>query len=102
VTQTQQQFAAQDPHARVGRVASVKVDSHLAAVGGIPFADVKQGDPISFTGPDHDPFATGTIIDLDNHTDPKFPLLIVDYQKGSGNGRDPSVGDLAITVPMGH
>ncbi len=98
----QQQFAAADPKAKVGHVAGVKADQHLAAVGGIAFSDVKVGDPIAFAGSDQQPFANGTIIDLDNHTDPSHPLLIVDYQKASTNGRDPTVADFAILVQMGR
>lgn len=99
--QTQRQMAAIDPHARVGRVATVSDADHLAVVSRIPFADVKVGDPISFTGTDNRPFATGTITDLDDHTSPGFPFLIVDYQKASPDGRDPVAGDQAITIPMG-
>jgi hypothetical protein len=100
VTQTQQQFAALDPHARVGHVAQASPADHIAAVSGIPFTDVKVGDSISFTGPDHEPFATGTVIDLDDHTSPQYPFLIVDYSKSSTNGRDPTAGDLAIFIPV--
>jgi hypothetical protein len=101
VTQTQHDFAAVDPHAKVGRVSAVSVGDHMAVVSGIALTDVKKGDPISFTGPDHEPFANGSIFDLDNHTSTEHPFLIVDYQKASTNGRDPAVGDIAIYIPMG-
>ncbi len=98
---TRQMLNAVDPNAHVGQVAAASAPDHTAVVTGIPFADVKVGDPISFTGPNHQPFATGTIIDLDNHTNPQYSLVIVDYQKASTGGRDPGPGDLAITIPMG-
>jgi hypothetical protein len=102
VVATQQQFAAVDPHTKVGHVVKADPASHLAVVSGIAFADAKVGDPISFTGLDQQPFANGTITDLDNHTDKNFSFLIVDYQKASPNGRDPAAGDLAVLIPMGR
>ncbi len=100
VRTTQTQFAAMDPKAKVGHVADDDAAGHRAAVAGIAFTDVKVGDVISFTGPDQRPFATGTIVDLDNHTSPAFPLLIVDYQQSASGGRDPKAGDLAIFIPL--
>ena len=99
---TRQQITALDPRAAVGHVVKASASDHIAVVSGIPFTAVKVGDPISFTGPDHEPFATGTITDLDNRTDPHFPFLIVDYSKSATNGRDPGDGDLAIFIPMGR
>ena len=99
--QAQQQLAAIDPRAKVGTVAGVQPANHLAAVSRIPFEAVKVGDAISFTGTDNRPFATGSVIDKDDHTDPAHPFLIVDYQKASSGGHDPADGDLAITIPVG-
>ena len=100
---TRNQFVAIDPNAQVGRVDAVDAGSHMAVVAGIPLAKVKVGDTVSFTGPDHQPFATGTITILDNYTAPgAHEFLDVDYQKSSSNGRDPTAGDLAIVIPLGH
>ena len=81
---------------------TASASDHTAVVSGIPFTDVKVGDPISFVGADQQPIANGTITDLDNHTNANFSLLIVDYQKASPSGRDPVANDLAVFIPLGR
>ena len=103
---TQQQLMAIDPHAKVGQVEDVATGSHMAVVTGIPIADVKVGDIVSFTGPDRRPFANGTVTQLadPDRTHPvagnQFP--IVKYDANASGGRDPVKGDLAIIVPLGR
>ena len=96
----QQRFTAVDPNVKVGRVAAVDASAHMAAVEGIAPTDLKVGDTISFTGPDYQPFANGSVkVMSPSNNGNQFP--IVDYSKSPSGGRDPVVGDLAITVPLG-
>ena len=73
----------------------------MAAVEGIAPADLKVGDTISFTGPDYSAvrqrLGQGDVAEQQRQPVPHRRLL----QVAIGNGRDPVVGDLAITVPLG-
>ena len=99
VQQTQTMMMTIDPKARVGHVADVDPRAHMAAVAGIPLADVKVGDTISFLTGDHQTLANGTIQTLDSTQ--SVPIVIVDYSIATG-GRDPADNDLAVTVPLGR
>ena len=99
---TQQQFAALDPKAKVGRVAEVDSGMHMAAVSGINAADVKEHDTVSFADASNRVVANGQVISVDAHTNPAQPFVIVDYARAPSGGRDPVQGDLAIMVNLGH
>ena len=72
------------PGARVGRVAHVRPDDMLAAVGGLSAAEVKPGATISFEDANQNVVANGTVFDLQKSSD----YVVVEFTPAPG-GRAP-------------
>lgn len=85
----QSEFQRIDPSTRVGLVAAVQADNHLAAVSHLDTSEFRSGDTISFIDTNKDLVGHGTVVRTVDD------LLIVQYQT---NTRPLRKGDLAVRV----
>jgi hypothetical protein len=76
-----------DPNARVGIVAAVAPETHLAAVGDLPLQDFAIGDVLTFIDAAEKPFNNGTVVNASSQ------YLHVRYE---ADRRAPRVGELAV------
>src|SRR5690242_15947563 len=86
-------FMQRNPNAKFGEVTAVLPQNQLAAVGDLPVDQFRRGDTITFLV-GRNQYVNGTIVAIRNGN------LHVKYDAPAG-GRDPQVGDAAVSVAAG-
>jgi hypothetical protein len=84
-----ERFMRATPQARVGVVAAVSPETHLAAVGDLPLQDFAIGDVLTFIDAAEKPFNNGTVVNASSQ------YLHVRYET---DRRAPRVGELAVHI----
>jgi hypothetical protein len=90
--QARTRFKAANPGAEIGAVIAVLPEHNLAAVGDIPAANFKVGDPVTFLDNNLDDLTIGSVVAIVNNN------LQVQYETPTAGHRAPEVGDLAVRI----
>lgn len=85
-------FKAANPGAEIGAVIAVLPEHNLAAIGDIPAANFKVGDPVTFLDNNLNDLTIGSVVAIVNNN------LQVQYEAPAAGHRAPEVGDLAVRI----
>jgi len=83
------------PDSRVGVVIATRKPDRLVAVGEVSGADFREGETVTFIDSQQRVLTTGAIVRV-------LPDSVhVAYDRPTGGGRDPGVGDIMVKLPFG-